>query len=642
MPSTTQSSTQSSTAIPLSGGYVPTPASTSAATTKAPDTAVPLSGGYTPTPTPAAPAPTTTPIQNPTPASSIKPATTPTLPQPQAQQVQQSYFDSVAENVQSTKDALQTAYDTQSKQIQDQLDTLKQQQSDALAKEEELSQPFQQQLEQTQEQQLNVTSNFQKNQALVDELNSLVNEANARLSGVATDFTSKSYGTAVYNKTLSDITARAGLIQSAMAAYNGQIGQAYTMIDRSVAAINADRTDQMNYYQTILSLNNQSQLDLNDQAKTLAQQQLAQLQSDAADAQKTADTIKQAMLDPATAQAYAQAGVTLTDTPEQINQKLSDYGYSQELATTNNQMAAKGYTPLIAGQSAPAGAATVTTTDSRGAVHKYYSTTAPANGPAATSSDPDVNSWLADFYGSGGQVALPALGIGNAASGTKLAILNGIAQNNLALGISGSDFAAIMSSKQSAQKALTKVAQNQGMMTVAEQTANNNFDQIESMLPTIPPKTVSSLLNGFIQSGEIQTGDPNLKPLAALITSTMNEYAKVITGQTSGSGVSDAARNEAQSMLSVSDNTQSMLNFIATARQEMQNRVQGYATAKDGLYQTISSAYGDVGSPSTPTDFTTAAQQLAQQQGVSASDLQDAINQYGADQVYQFLNGGSQ
>jgi hypothetical protein len=326
-----------------------------------------MSGGYT-----ATPAATTTPIQTPTPASSIKPATAPALPQPQAPQAQQSYFDGVAATVQSTKDALQTAYDTQSKQIQDQLDTLKQQQSDALAQEKTLSEPFQAQYEQTQEQQLNVTSNFQKNQALADELNSLVNEANSRLSGVATDFTSKSYGAAVYNKTLSDITARAGLIQSAMAAYNGQIGQAYTMIDRSVAAINADRTDQMNYYQTILSLNNQSQLDLNDQAKTLAQQKLTQLQSDAADAQKTADTIKQAMLDPATAQAYAQAGVTLTDTPEQINQKLSDYGYSQELATTNNQMAAKGYSTLLPGQTAPAGAQVVTIQDSRGNERQYY------------------------------------------------------------------------------------------------------------------------------------------------------------------------------------------------------------------------------------------------------------------------------
>ena len=294
----------------------------------------------------------------------------------------------MASNVQSTKDALQSAYDTQSKQIQDQLDTLKQQQSDALAQEKTLAQPFQAQYEQTKEQQLNVTSNFQKNQALADELNSLVTEANSRLSGVATDFTSKSYGAAVYNKTLSDITARAGLIQSAMAAYNGQIGQAYTMIDRSVAAMNADRTDQMNYYQTILSLNNQSQLDLSSQAKTLAQQKLADLQTQADNAQKTADTIKQAMLDPATAQAYAQAGVTLADTPDQINQKLADYSYSQELATNNNQMAAKGYTTLLPGQSAPAGAQVVTIQDSKGKERQYYQL------PSSTSSSSALSGLL--------------------------------------------------------------------------------------------------------------------------------------------------------------------------------------------------------------------------------------------------------
>ena len=329
--------------------------------------------------------PTTTPIQTPTPATAVKPATAPTLPQPQAPTVQQGYFNSVAADAANAKASLQSAYDTQSTQIQSQLDTLKQQQADALAQEKALSAPFQAQYEQTQQQLLHVTDNFNANQNLANELNSLVTEANSRLSGVATDFTSKSYGAAVYNKTLSDLTARAGLIQSAMAAYSGQIGQAYTMIDRSVAAINADRTDQMSYYQTILSLNNQSQLDLSSQAKTLAQQKLDQLKSEADSTQQTADAIKQAMLDPSTAQAYAQAGVTLTDTPDQINKKLGDYAYSQELSQTNNSMAAKGYTSLLPGQSAPSGAQVVTTTDSKGNEKQYYQLPTSASSSSALS-----------------------------------------------------------------------------------------------------------------------------------------------------------------------------------------------------------------------------------------------------------------
>ncbi len=291
----------------------------------------------------------------------------------------------MAADAANAKANLQTVYDKQSQDIQARLDTLTQQQKDALAQEQQLSTPFQAQLEATQREQLHVNDNFQANQALADELNSLVTEANNRLSGVATDFTSKSYGAAVYNKTLSDITARAGLIQSAMAAYNGQIGQAYTMIDRSVAAINADRTDQINYYDKILSLSNQGIVSLTSDQKQIAQEKRAQAQKEADSAQATADTIKQAMLDPATAQAYAQAGVTLTDTPDQINKKLGDYAYSQELSQTNNSMAAKGYTSLLPGQKAPSGAQVVTTTDSKGKEKQYYQLPSSSSSASALS-----------------------------------------------------------------------------------------------------------------------------------------------------------------------------------------------------------------------------------------------------------------
>ena len=289
--------------------------------------------------------------------------------------MQSSYFSGVASDVQTTKDALQSAYDKQSADIQGQLDTLKQQQQDALDKEQELTQPFQDQLEQTQEQQLGVTSNFQKNQALADELNSLVTEANTRLTAASSGFTSKSYGQAIYSSTLQDITARAGLIQSAMSAYNGQISAAYTQIDRAVAAINADRNDQLSYYQTLLSLNSAGQLNLNDQAKTLAANKISTLQKEADDAQANADAIKKAMTDPTTAQAYAQAGVTLTDTPEQINEKLGTYAYSQELSDQSNQMAKAGYTPVLPGQTPPPGANVVSVTDSKGNQKQYYDST---------------------------------------------------------------------------------------------------------------------------------------------------------------------------------------------------------------------------------------------------------------------------
>ena len=72
------------------------------------------------------------------------------------------------------------------------------------------------------------------------------------------------------------------------------------------------------------------------------------------------------MQDPDTALAYAQAGITLNDSPQVINQKLAAYAYTQEVQNTSNTMSGNGYTYLSPGQTAPAGTETMTTTDSTG------------------------------------------------------------------------------------------------------------------------------------------------------------------------------------------------------------------------------------------------------------------------------------
>lgn len=244
----------------------------------------------------------------------------------------------------------------------------------------------------------------------------------------------------------------------------------------------------------------------------------------------------------------------------------------------------------------------------------FYSSpeiTSELNDSSVTLDKDGITAWLSDFYGSGGKVALPALGIGDKASEVKDGILNGIAQRNHELGISGSQFSAIISSKQSAQKALDTISRNQGMMTVAEGTATKNFDLVLSMLDKLPPKTISPWLNQFVQTGNIQIGGADVKPLQDAILTSLNEYAKVITGQTSGAAVSDAARREAQSLLSAADTTDTIKNVINTAKTEMGNRVTSYEDAKGKETDLISSIHGDGVTP--PAD--------------DSSPVDDALNQ---------------
>jgi hypothetical protein len=335
---------------------------------------------------PFTPAPTPNPAPAPNPASAGTPA--PTLPTPTAPAVNASSMGTIQGQLDTQRQSLQDAYNKQIADIQAQkdaaqakIDEFTKNQQGTLDNMQTLSTPFRATLEQQKQQELYVTQNFQENQKLTDELDQLLTEGNNLIKQQQGLPVPNSILTANVNKTIADVNARAGVIQAVMAARNSQISQAYTMIDRAVAATTADRTDQLNYYKTLYDFY-QNQKD--DQGKQLIQltsdqkdyvtKQIGLLENDLTQTQKNADFIKQAMIDPDKAQAYAAAGVTLNDTPEQIAKKLSDYGYAKEIATASNDMAQKGYSALLPGQTAPAGAEIISTTDSRGNTKQYYKT----------------------------------------------------------------------------------------------------------------------------------------------------------------------------------------------------------------------------------------------------------------------------
>lgn len=259
-----------------------------------------------------------------------------------------------------------------------------------------------------------------------------------------------------------------------------------------------------------------------------------------------------------------------------------------------------------------------------------------------TGSGGDNTNWLAQFYGSGGNVNLPALGMGTAAVEMKTAILNRIAANAQTLGIDGGQMAAILSDKKSAQTALTALSKNQAQMSVSEQTASKNFDQVLQQMSTLPPKTFNSLLNQFIQTGAIASGDPNVKPFAALLYSTLTEYGKVISGQTGGAGVSDSARSEATAMLSAADTPATFQKFVDIAKQEMGNRADAYSTAKSSLFNLIQNPTGEVGNMAANSEdaATDALSAFAGQSAQNAAMLQEISAKYPnmtATEVAQYL-----
>jgi hypothetical protein len=182
-----------------------------------------------------------------------------------------------------------------------------------------------------------------------------------------------------------------------MSARNGQIAQAQNLIDRSINAIAADRMDQISYYETILNLNNRDILSLDADSKNLAQDQLNLKKGDLQRAQATADYVKQLLLDPATAALMGEAGVRLNDSVEQINSKLQNAQYYQDVREQSNAISLQGGVPVLDPSGVPA-KQLVTFTDSRGKEH-YYKMPASGSGGGSALAESLISKELAGLFG---------------------------------------------------------------------------------------------------------------------------------------------------------------------------------------------------------------------------------------------------
>lgn len=174
--------------------------------------------------------------------------------------------------------------------------------------------------------------NYNANQALVNELDGLLTTGNQVIQQMRDTTGLSSIMEPRIAKTMSDVSARAGVIEAVIAARNGQIGQAQNQLSAAVSTIESIANDQINYYESVVNFygslkdeNGKILSTLKGEQKDYLDAKLISLNQDVANAQRTADIIKEAMLDPDTALAYASAGVSLNDTPEQINQKLAVY-----------------------------------------------------------------------------------------------------------------------------------------------------------------------------------------------------------------------------------------------------------------------------------------------------------------------------
>ena len=153
------------------------------------------------------------------------------------------------------------------------------------------------------------------------------------------------------NKTIDEINSRSGVIAAVMQARNSQISVAQNLIDRSVNAINADRNDRINYYNSLLGFYGEGKnvelnkiINLDDEKKVYIASQIAMIENEVASSQVTANYIKEMMANPESAAMAAAAGLTLNDSVETLNKKLSIYTVQKNFNDEINRLTEEGYT----------------------------------------------------------------------------------------------------------------------------------------------------------------------------------------------------------------------------------------------------------------------------------------------------------
>ncbi len=292
---------------------------------------------------PVAPAMVSTPLQSPVPATDVTPTPSLGLPEPVATQTQAATQNSIQGSVDQARSRLDTMLTTDKARVDTEIAALEKDQEMILAQGKELTQPFREKLEKKERERLKVNENFEANQKLVDELDTLLTQGNELINiamgrQVANKVLDKSL-----SKTIADVQARAGVIEAVMSARNGQISQAYTMIDRTVDSIVADRNDELSYLNTVLSLNENKIIRLDEESKKIAETQRSEAIKDLDEAKATAKYIKDLMINPETAQFMADAGVSLNDGIDGVKKKMSEQAKRQEIIDTRNQLVDAGY-----------------------------------------------------------------------------------------------------------------------------------------------------------------------------------------------------------------------------------------------------------------------------------------------------------
>lgn len=124
--------------------------------------------------------------------------------------------------------------------------------------------------------------------------------------------------------------------------------------------------------------------------------------------------------------------------------------------------------------------------------------------------------------------------------------------------------------------ALSKLTTQKALVGAFEKTAMKNMELAASLSSELA-RSGSPLLNRAIMSfRQGVTGDPQTAKFVNALIAARTEYAKVLSGATGASGITDSARAEADHLFSSVSNDETLQAVLQVARQEMGNRMSSF------------------------------------------------------------------
>lgn len=135
---------------------------------------------------------------------------------------------------------------------------------------------------------------------------------------------------------------------------------------------------------------------------------------------------------------------------------------------------------------------------------------------------------------------------------------------------------------------LSQITRQTDAIQAFSETAKKNFDDALKLAPKAGLDFASPYLNSWVQTGKVQTGDPNVPAYVVKLVTAANEYAKVMSGATGSAAATEGARAEAMSLFKQGYSLPAITAAIDAAKTDMDNRI----SSQEGQIGAISRRLG--------------------------------------------------